>query len=424
MLSAPVRPEAEGLSWSVAQKVGATSARIQETLATTLQQEEAADEQGVTKHERAFREAVEKGKIKAQDVVGRLYGNMCKVNQKMKEEYEAAKTNDAKERLRLKWAEGELEKFKAVRSKREELENTTSVRGRYKPFGKIVVDEGGDPEAYVAAENIAKSCITLHKAGKRIGTKAFLKYNGMSKRVEFMHLEDGFDEVNRTIDTTVFDSTLDEILGEPVAGTPVAITAPLTPGPTPSPKHRAAPQDTPQRPEQPAEVDQRTEGKTPRTEDKTIIQMDNVPPRKRVSRKPESAPEDVQAAKQAKKDLDKEFKAVESLKMNMIKATAGYNDILDSIKNDPAWKWADTTATLQPLEDLKRSIETTRRSTKFTILWSMNDSKSFVSSAKKTFTEAEIKKELANLKALSQAVTDLQSGADSVKGAHAKMKGA
>ena len=61
--------------------------------------------------------------------------------------------------------------------------------GTYKPFAKLVQDEGGkdDPEALSAAKKIASKCVAL--GGD------WVSWNVMSERLEFLHLRREHNEI-------------------------------------------------------------------------------------------------------------------------------------------------------------------------------------------------------------------------------------
>lgn len=132
----------------------------------------------------------------------------------------------------MKRAAGDVEKHQQKKRKKEGHANRSTIQGALQAVRKDRSRrEGGDADAYVTGENIAKGCLAPHKAGKRTGNQPFMKCNAMAKRVELMHLEGGFDEFSRMIDTADFEA-------------PAALA---TPAPTPP----TCGEDAPRRPEQP-----------------------------------------------------------------------------------------------------------------------------------------------------------------------------
>ena len=104
----------------------------------------------------------------------------------MKAQYLAVgKTHSAIRQFKLDWAEKQLDNEKAKRRRIREQTRKDFASGKYKPFGKIVVDQGNDPPAYVAAVNICKSAIDLWRKGITLGGRPYLKYNWRSQRTVF-----------------------------------------------------------------------------------------------------------------------------------------------------------------------------------------------------------------------------------------------
>jgi len=62
--------------------------------------------------------------------------------------------------------------------------------GTYRPFSAIVEKEGGDVPAYWAAVENVKSCLQLHQSGKQFKGRAYVQFNTMTKRTDFMHFKE------------------------------------------------------------------------------------------------------------------------------------------------------------------------------------------------------------------------------------------
>ena len=186
-------------SWEREDVVADLSSKLDEALATTAKGATGKDE-GITGKEKKLMDAVMAHKVRATDPAGRMFEAMKKVDDVLKKEYAQAKTREAQNDVRFAWASRYLKELQTKRWTREEQEVSQLLKGRYKPFGNIYQDEGADPAAYKAAVEIVKSCIMLHKEGRTINSKKFLKYNWMSKRTEFLHLEEGFEEFARHLE--------------------------------------------------------------------------------------------------------------------------------------------------------------------------------------------------------------------------------
>ena len=115
-----------------------------------------------------YDEAIKKGKILATDAVGRMLEAQKKIDPVMQQEWKQALKGgqDGMQLQRMKWAIDRRDAYKTIRIRRVEEEFQDKVGGKYKPFARIVQDEGGDYSAYVAACNVVTNCLHLYKHWK------------------------------------------------------------------------------------------------------------------------------------------------------------------------------------------------------------------------------------------------------------------
>ena len=103
-------------------------------------------------------------------------------------------THQRQKEFRLEWLKQEYEVIKKKRVKTTFAKSSDHLRGAYKTFKQIIRDEAGD---HGAALNVVMECLKRHHAGKRQGgRRAYVNYNSFSKRVTFLHCEEGFDDSN------------------------------------------------------------------------------------------------------------------------------------------------------------------------------------------------------------------------------------
>ena len=98
--------------------------------------------------------------------------------------------------FRMKWAKTELDKH--ITEKAHTTKQTTRAEeyGRYKPFSVMWRDEGHDHAGLVASLNIVKNYIRLTNANKLLNDQhPWFKYNRLSERIEFLHLESRFSSL-------------------------------------------------------------------------------------------------------------------------------------------------------------------------------------------------------------------------------------
>lgn len=96
-------------------------------------------------------------------------------------------TREEKARFREEWVKSQFEHAKLERTRKTEYRHIDKKKGTYRPFSMIWKKQGGnlDPTALQAAKNIASACIKMGGA--------WVQYNTMSKRVEYLDLERGFE---------------------------------------------------------------------------------------------------------------------------------------------------------------------------------------------------------------------------------------
>jgi len=377
-------------SWECAAKASEAEDGIERFLAEDVKnasvQKEAAPVSG---KEALLTEAIASNKIRATDKVGRMLEAQKKIDSALSCSLAAAKTHAAMQDIRLAWAKAELSKIKQSKYKKDEHEFSSVAKGRYKPFGKIVADEGGDSAAWKAAVNIVKSCLTLHKANKTIKGQSFMKYNWMSKRTEFMHLETGFDDIQRELEGTEERSEQPE-QGEPTEAREEPLEKPAAEKPA------AEPPKAPNKEAPPAEED----GK---------------------KRKKKESGANLDDKKRRKKEFEKGFKIAAGVKERMNQALAIFADIKNWVASDSSWGWADTVHTMGPLKELADKIEAHKRSSRFCMAWTMHQAKSFPSVATATFKEDVISCELSKMPDFEKDVAYLHTKLQQVKESHLAM---
>lgn len=90
--------------------------------------------------------------------------------------------------FRMKWAQGELVKLEEKRTHKQGWSRVDRTRGRYRPFGKLVVDFGGwtSPEAVRGAMTAAQKCCMMGEPWVRV--------HPQSQLTEYLVLELEFQE--------------------------------------------------------------------------------------------------------------------------------------------------------------------------------------------------------------------------------------
>ena len=109
-------------------------------------------------------------------------------------------------RFRQKWAAEQLQVLMKEKSFSESSTESSGTEGTYEPFDIIVDKEGGQhrPSSVRAAVCYTLACMQMHKKGLLAGLNSpWVKYNGMTRRLEFMYLKRGMSNKFETAWQTV-----------------------------------------------------------------------------------------------------------------------------------------------------------------------------------------------------------------------------
>ena len=147
------------------------------------------------------------GKFDMQGVVGKYWQEAKKADPDLLKRYEAVGRGYSEQRrFRAEWAREQYEHIVKEKSfsKRSVVMDTTG--GQYEPFDIIVDREGGPARSSSirAATHYVLRCMQMHRHGQAAapGTP-WLKFNGMTARVEFLYLKRGYQSTFEAAWTTV-----------------------------------------------------------------------------------------------------------------------------------------------------------------------------------------------------------------------------
>ena len=199
-------------------------------------------------------------------------------------------------------------------------------------------DEGGDAAAWKACVNIVKTEIKLQREGKLLhGVHDWYKMNPMSKRVEWMHLEQSFTELFeqawalKTVDSKVTNSA------KPMATTPST--------------------------EQGTTTKQATTGHDVKDPAKDLIKVGKEDEKKdKGKRKPAKKKREAESdggegddtAKRLKKEEQQMWTKFKNIKAGMAKVSAAANDLEHIVTTKPSWGWCNNEPMLKGLREVTR----------------------------------------------------------------------
>jgi hypothetical protein len=134
-------------------------------------------------------QALKAGKLDPKSGAGqKWYRTYIKKNAPKADEYKAAEKSKTTTDLFKEFVEAEHEKCTTGKKWSKSFSRIDSKKGTYKPFGKIVIDEGGwdDPEAVAGATRLAVKCLLM--GGD------WVKWDAMTERLRLRHPEDSWQE--------------------------------------------------------------------------------------------------------------------------------------------------------------------------------------------------------------------------------------
>ena len=257
----------------------------------------------------------------------------------MASQYASVGKSYAAQRIfRQDWAKKEYNKLTTERSRTQSQKTSFGTLGRYKPFSIIVRDEGADEEAYKAAVNVVKSCVSMTYSGKLLqGEHPWFKVNTQTKRLEWMHLETSYADLytdqydTKETRTTEQESPLKAIEPEtPLKGT--AGTAVGSGGAGPDPKKR------------------RTGGKAVAFADKGA--------------KPPKPPDD-EDTKQLRKVEAAKWNKLAGLREKMRSSQSSATDLRNTIMTNNEWEQFRGELTLMPLDTSTRQLQEFKSTNRF-----------------------------------------------------------
>jgi hypothetical protein len=111
----------------------------------------------------------------------------------LREEYKLVGKNYDNQRIfRKRWATKQAEALKHTREQTQAIYDVDEQSGQYEPPMRIVVLEGGDKSAHVAASHYCARALFLTRKGITFHGKPFVSWNDWTKRYEFLYVKKSF----------------------------------------------------------------------------------------------------------------------------------------------------------------------------------------------------------------------------------------
>jgi hypothetical protein len=261
----------------------------------------------------------------------------------------------------LQWAKGELEVLKHTRTTSSTTSEIDLEGGQWKPIKCIIDAEGGDDAAKIAAMNIVCKCMQLHKEGKLYKGRSPIQWNEWSLRCEFLHLTKSFSSAFKQ---DWNEQVVSKVLSVRASTAAVADAEAGTPVKEPSPAAKVA-------------IAAGTKRQLP-----SASGSGGGSGAKRVKDEPSDVADDPQKA--ARKEMQKQWSALASLKSRFNIAMSSYMTMEARIRtdSDKNWSWAQG-YDLKELQAKKMQIDTFCEVSDFWKSFAVNE----VSTMKKCFAD-------------------------------------
>jgi len=135
-------------------------------------------------------------------------------------------------------------------------------------------------------------------------------------------------------------------------------------------------------------------------------------------------PDKAQKSKSPKQVEASQWKSAMELKVQLCEALEGYQHLKQCIGEQAPWAWANTPATLQPLENAALQVEQIKRQNQWWMLWSLTKTAEFQRAAKEQFVGVgENVSNLDEIPAKLKIVQKLKDKVDGVNKSHMQMHG-
>ena len=287
--------------------------------------------------------------------LGCRWTRALKNNEELKSEYAEYKGHAAQQEFRKKWASEEWLVIAKERTAVERHKQTNHSNGQYEPAANIVLAEGGDKEAVVAATNYVNKCIAMG--------------------APWVRRKDGISEI--------FEKEWSEV------------------------QKKSNPKDKP--PALPAAGGEPT--KTPGKRRRNDSPGANPTPDKKPARGGGFAP-DVDA--DVRKDIDKSMVKSVVTRAQLHRALALQEQIITKCSGgDHTWAWANATSVLAPLRAARKELDHATED-RFWQEWMVQEP----AEMKKRFKYSVIQGKLTELTTVAAAVSKLFTSINSLTAMH------
>ena len=145
---------------------------------------------------KGMKDAMDAGNFDLRGALGQKWSKAKDASPSLAKDYaKVGRSYKAQREFRLRWLQCEYDSIIQKRSKTDSRRQLDEVKGLYKPFSVMVRDEGQDDAAVKACLNIVDECLRRQAAGKLAGgRKPWFRINPLSKRVEWLHLSEGYSD--------------------------------------------------------------------------------------------------------------------------------------------------------------------------------------------------------------------------------------
>ena len=137
--------------------------------------------------------AQNKSGFEMRGAVGAMWSRALKECEELREDYkQVGKNYDSQRTFRKRWAAKQAETLKHSREQSQSIYELDEQTGQYEPPMRIVVLEGGDKSAHVAASHFCARALFLTRKGITFHGKPFVSWNEWTKRYEFLYIKKSF----------------------------------------------------------------------------------------------------------------------------------------------------------------------------------------------------------------------------------------